>query len=421
MHDIRFIRENPEQFDGALKNRGLSPIADRILQLDKQHRQILTDLQNYQSQRNAIAKAFGDAKRNGESTDSIALESEKIKQHISVLEETSRLEEQKLHDILAGIPNLQADDVPVGSDEHANVEVSRWGMPKTFSFTPKQHYELGEALGLMDFETAAKISGARFVLLKGQLSRLERAIGQFMLDTHGTEFGYTEVTPPLLVNDASMFGTGNLPKFGEDAFKTNYGHWLIPTSEVSLTNIVAGDILNPDQLPIRMTAYTPCFRAEAGSAGRDTRGMIRNHQFTKVELVSITTPEQSEAEHERMTSAAESILQKLNLPYRKMLLSTGDMGFQAKKTYDLEVWLPGPQAYREISSCSNCGDFQARRMNARFKKDQDKPQFVHTLNGSGLAVGRTLIAVLENYQEADGSITIPEVLHKYTNFDRIGG
>ena len=421
MHDIRFIRENPEQFDELLKNRGLSPIADRIMQLDKQHRQILTDLQTYQSQRNTIAKAFGDAKRNGEPTDSIALESEKIKQHINVLEETSRLEEQKLHDVLAGIPNLPANDVPIGSDEHANVEVSRWGTPRSFSFTPKQHYELGEALGLMDFETASKLSGARFVLLKGALSRLERAIAQFMLDSHGTEFGYTEVTPPLLVNDASMFGTGNLPKFGEDAFKTNYGHWLIPTSEVSLTNIVAGDILNPEHLPIRMTAYTPCFRAEAGSAGRDTRGMIRNHQFTKVELVSITTPEQSDVEHERMTSAAESILQKLNLPYRKMLLSTGDMGFCAKKTYDLEVWLPGPKAYREISSCSNCGDFQSRRMNARFRKDQDKPQFVHTLNGSGLAVGRTLIAVLENYQEADGSITIPEVLRKYTNFDKIGG
>ena len=421
MHDIRFIRENPEQFDELLKTRGLLPVAERIMQLDKQHRQILTDLQNYQSQRNAIAKAFGDAKRNGESTDSIALESEKIKQHIGILEETSRLEEHKLHDILAGIPNLPASDVPIGSDEHANVEVSSWGAPKSFSFTPKQHYELGEALGLMDFETAAKISGARFVLLKGALSKLERAIAQFMLDSHETEFGYLEITPPLLVNDAAMFGTGNLPKFGDDAFHTSHNHWLIPTSEVCLTNMVAGDTLQQQQLPLRFTAYTPCFRAEAGAAGRDTRGMIRNHQFTKVELVSITTPDQSDAEHERMTSAAESILQKLNLPYRKMLLSTGDMGFCAKKTYDLEVWLPGPQAYREISSCSNCGDFQSRRMNTRYRRDnQDKPQFVHTLNGSGLAVGRTLIAVLENYQEADGSITIPEALRKYTNFDKIG-
>jgi seryl-tRNA synthetase len=272
----------------------------------------------------------------------------------------------------------------------------------------------------MDFETAAKLSGSRFVVLKGGLARLERAIGQFMIDLHTNEHGYTEVSPPLLVRDAAMFGTGQL-HLKDDMFQTNHNHWLIPTSEVCLTNMVAGDILNPQELPIRVTAYTPCFRAEAGAAGRDTRGMIRNHQFTKVELVSITTPEQSEAEHERMTSAAESILQKLNLPYRKMLLSTGDMGFCAKKTYDLEVWLPGPQAYREISSCSNCGDFQARRMNTRYRSDQPKPQYVHTLNGSGLAVGRTLIAILENYQEADGSITIPEALRKYTNFDRIGG
>lgn len=420
MHDIRFIRENPEQFDEKLKTRGLSPIADRILQLDKQHRQILTDLQTYQSQRNTIAKAFGDAKRNGEPTDTIALESEKIKQHISVLEDTAREEEQKLFNILAGIPNLPADDVPAGLNEETNKEVLKWGVPRTFTFTPKQHYELGEALGLMDFEVATKLSGARFVLLKGALSRLERALAQFMLDIHCNEFGYTEITPPLLVNDAAMFGTGNLPKFGDDAFQTNHKHWLIPTSEVCLTNIVAEDILPHQSLPTRFTAYTPCFRAEAGAAGRDTRGMIRNHQFTKVELVSITSPEQSEMEHERMTSAAESILQKLDLPYRKMLLCSGDMGFSARKTYDLEVWLPGPQAYREISSCSNCGDFQARRMNARYRNEQGKPQFVHTLNGSGLAVGRTLIAVLENYQEADGSIKIPEILQKYTGFSRIG-
>lgn len=421
MHDIRFIRENPEQFDNLLKTRGLPPISDRIMQLDKQHRQILTDLQNYQSQRNTIAKEFGEAKRKGEPTDSIALESEKIKQHISILEETSKEEEQKLHGILASTPNLPASETPIGPDEHANVEVAKWGKPREFAFTPKQHYDLGESLGLMDFETAAKLSGARFVLLKGQLSKLERALAQFMLDIHCNEFGYTEITPPLLVNDAAMFGTGNLPKFGDDAFQTNHNHWLIPTSEVCLTNMVAGDILPQLQLPMRFTAYTPCFRAEAGAAGRDTRGMIRNHQFTKVELVSIATPEQSDAEHERMTSAAESILQKLNLPYRKMLLCSGDMGFSARKTYDLEVWLPGPQAYREISSCSNCGDFQARRMNTRYRDEQGKPQFVHTLNGSGLAVGRTLIAVLENYQEEDGSITIPEALSPYTGFDRIGG
>lgn len=421
MHDIRFIRENPEQFDNLLKTRGLPPISDRIMQLDKQHRQILTDLQNYQSQRNTIAKEFGEAKRKGEPTDSIALESEKIKQHISILEETSKEEEQKLHGILASTPNLPASETPIGPDEYANVEVAKWGKPREFAFTPKQHYDLGESLGLMDFETAAKLSGARFVLLKGQLSKLERALAQFMLDIHCNEFGYTEITPPLLVNDAAMFGTGNLPKFGDDAFQTNHNHWLIPTSEVCLTNMVAGDILPQLQLPMRFTAYTPCFRAEAGAAGRDTRGMIRNHQFTKVELVSIATPEQSDAEHERMTSAAESILQKLNLPYRKMLLCSGDMGFSARKTYDLEVWLPGPQAYREISSCSNCGDFQARRMNTRYRDEQGKPQFVHTLNGSGLAVGRTLIAVLENYQEEDGSITIPEALRPYTGFDRIGG
>lgn len=422
MLDIRFIRENPDYFDELLKRRGILSMADRILQLDKQHRQILTDLQAYQSQRNTLAKAFGDAKRQGAPTDELAHESEKIKQHISILEDTSRIEEQKMHDILASIPNLPAEDVPIGVGEEQNVEIIRWGNPRFFTFTPKHHYELGEQLGLMDFETAAKISGARFVLLKGALSKLERAIAQFMLDNHESEFGYTEFTTPLLVNEASMFGTGQLPKFGDDAFQTNHhGHWLIPTSEVPLTNIVAGDILNGYQLPMRFTAYTQCFRAEAGSAGRDTRGMIRNHQFSKVELVSITTPEQSNEEHERMTSAAEDILKKLNLPYRKMLLSTGDMGFNARKTYDLEVWLPGPAAYREISSCSNCGDFQARRMNARYREDHNKPQFVHTLNGSGLAVGRTLIAILENYQEADGSITIPEVLRKFTHFERIGG
>lgn len=428
MHDIRFIRESPQQFDELLRRRGLSPVADKLIQVDKRHRQILTDLQGYQSQRNAIAKVFGEAKCKGELTESIAQESERLKQHISALEEAARTEEYKLHDMLAEIPNLPAEDVPMGASEAENVEVLRWGIPREFSFTAKHHYELGENLELgnnygseMDFTTAAKLSGARFVLLKGALSRLERAIAQFMLDTHTFEFGYTEVTPPLLVNDAAMYGTGQLPKLREDMFQTNHGHWLIPTSEVSLTNMVAGDILDQQQLPLRFTAYTPCFRAEAGAAGRDTRGMIRNHQFTKVELVSITTADQSDKEHERMTSAAESILQKLKLPYRKMLLSTGDMGFCAKKTYDLEVWLPGPKMYREISSCSNCGEFQARRMNSRYRNNQGKTQFVHTLNGSGLAVGRTLIAILENYQEADGSVTIPEVLRKYTNFDRIGG
>lgn len=419
MHDIRFIREFPELFDQLLKNRNLDHASTAILELDKAHRHTLTELQTNQNLRNTNAKAFGDAKRNGESTESIAAESEHLKQKIAILEEEAKHQEQKLHDILSAIPNLAADEVPIGKDETANTEILRWGSPKEFPFTPKHHYELGEALGLMDFATAAKLSGSRFVLLKGELSRLERSLGQFMLDIHTKEFGYTEITPPLLVNDSAMFGTGQLPKFGLDSFLTSHNHWLIPTSEVSLTNMVAGDILSETQLPMRVTAYTPCFRAEAGAAGRDTRGMIRNHQFNKVELVSITTPEQSNAEHERLTNSAESILQKLNLPYRKMLLSTGDMGFCAKKTYDLEVWLPGAQDFREISSCSNCGDFQARRMNTRYRASDSKPHFVHTLNGSGLAVGRTLIAVLENYQEADGSITIPEILQPYTGFSKI--
>ncbi len=420
MHDIRFIREFPEVFDQLLKQRNLLPAATTILAIDTHHRQILTDLQACQSQRNAQAKAFGDAKRTGESVDAITTTSENLKQKIAGLEEAARLEAQNLHDILAVIPNLAASDVPVGKDETANVEVLAWGTPKVFAFTPKHHYELGEALGLMDFTTATKLSGARFVLLKGALSKLERALGQFMLDIHTLEFGYTEITPPLLVNDAAMYGTGQLPKLRADMFLTDHGHWLIPTAEVSLTNMVANDILNQSQLPMRVTAYTPCFRSEAGAAGRDTRGMIRNHQFSKVELVSITTPDHADAEHERLTGAAEAILQKLELPYRKMLLATGDMGFCAKKTYDLEVWLPGPQAYREISSCSNCGDFQARRMNARYRNQDGKPQFVYTLNGSGLAVGRTLVAVLENYQAADGSITLPEILHPYTGFAKIG-
>ncbi len=419
MHDIRFIREFPDVFDKLLSNRNLEAAATTILEFDKVHRQTLTDLQSLQSQRNAHARAFGEAKRKGEQTDKIAEEGEVLKHAIVSFEERAKLEEQKLHDILAAIPNLAADDVPIGKDETANLEVLKWGVPKDFSFVPKNHYELGEALGLMDFSTATKLSGARFVLLKGELSRIERSLAHFMLDIHTKEFGYTEITPPLLVNDAAMFGTGQLPKLRHDMFLTSHNHWLIPTSEVCLTNMIAGDVLSEAQLPMRVTAYTPCFRAEAGAAGRDTRGMIRNHQFTKVELVSITTPEQSNAEHERLTSAAELILQRLNLPYRKMLLSTGDMGFCSKKTYDLEVWLPGPQDYREISSCSNCGDFQARRMNARYRNNDGKPHFVHTLNGSGLAVGRTLIAILENYQEEDGSITIPEILRPYTGFDRI--
>lgn len=419
MHDIRYIREHPGDFDRHLARRGLEVRSSEILDLDSQHRETLTQLQQLQSTRNNLAKAFADAKRNGLSTDLIAKQSEDLKNAIVENEHAAKSQEQKLHEILGILPNLPAADVPDGDAEEDNKEILKWGEIKSFSFTPKQHYELGESLGLMDFETAAKMSGARFVLLKGKLSRLERAIAQFMLDEHGKHFGYTEVTPPLLVNDSAMFGTGQLPKFRDDQFLTTHGLWLIPTAEVNITNIVSQSSLPLDSLPIRYTAYTPCFRAEAGAAGRDTRGMIRNHQFTKVELVSITTPESSEAEHEHMTNAAENILQKLQLPYRKLVLCAGDFGFCAKKTYDLEVWLPGANAYREISSCSNCGDFQARRMNARYRNSEGKLAFVHTLNGSGLAVGRTLVAILENYQNADGSINIPEVLKPYTGFDKI--
>ena len=321
---------------------------------------------------------------------------------------------EELDGLLASLPNLPAPEVPDGTDEHGNVEVRRWGNPRDFAFVPKQHFELGEALGLMDFGRAAKIAGARFTVLKGALARMERALGALMLDTHTLEFGYTEVVPPALVNDAAMFGTGNLPKFSEDLFRTTDGRWLVPTAEVPLTNLTADEILDEAALPLRWTAFTPCFRSEAGSAGRDTRGMIRQHQFSKVEMVSIAHPDQSDAEHERMTKAAETILQKLKLPYRAMLLCAGDMGFGARKTYDLEVWLPGQQAYREISSCSNCGEFQARRMKTRFRPTEGKGnRNVHTLNGSGLAVGRTMVAVLENYQQGNGAIEVPEALRPY--------
>lgn len=416
MHDIRFIRNTPDVFDFGLKRRGLEPQAAHILSLDTQYREALTALQSLQSERNQIAKQFGQLKQKGEDTSALSARSEAIKADMQRLELESNALDMQLNEILISLPNLPGENTPEGRDEADNVLTRTVGEPGKFSFTPKQHFELGEDLGMMDFERGAKLSGARFVVLKGALARLERALGQFMLDVHTTEFGYTEINPPLMVHDKVMFGTGQLPKFREDQFQTNTGHWLIPTAEVVLTNLVADDIVNEADLPLRYTGYTPCFRAEAGAAGRDTRGMIRQHQFTKVELVSITTPEQAEAEHERMTNAAEAILQKLKLPYRLMTLCTGDMGFSAIKTYDLEVWLPGQDAYREISSCSNCGDFQGRRMNARFRKnDGEKPQFVHTLNGSGLAVGRTLVAVLENYQQADGSIKVPDVLLPYMN------
>ncbi len=416
MFDIKFIRENPDAFDAGLARRGLAPRAGEILALDEDARKFTHTLNEMQERRNASSKLIGQAKAKGDEAEFNRLreEVERIKTQMPAAEAEQKKFQDKIRDILSGIPNIPADDVPQGEDETANVEIRKHGEPKRAN-NAKEHFDIGEALGQMDFETAAKMSGARFVLLKGQFARLERALASFMLDLHTGEFGYTECAPPLLVKDEALYGTGQLPKFAEDLFKSTGDHWLIPTAEVSLTNIVNGDILDAEDLPLRFTAWTPCFRSEAGSAGRDTRGMIRLHQFSKVELVSITAPDQSSAEHERMTGAAEEVLKRLELPFRTMVLSTGDMGFGARKTYDIEVWLPGQNAYREISSCSNCGDFQARRMNARFraKDDRKKINFVHTLNGSGLAVGRTLVAVLENYQQADGSVAIPDALKPY--------
>jgi len=415
--DIKWIRENPETFDEGLRKRGLEPLSARLLAIDEERRKVLTSLQGAQSRRNAASKEIGKAKaaKDEERAQALMKEVADLKEVIQQGEAKAKEIEERLNAELAQIPNLPLPDVPVGPDETGNVEVRRVGDPPRFDFEPKQHFEIGEALGLMDFETAAKLSGSRFVVLKGALARLERALAAFMLDLHTTEFGYIEASPPLLVRDDAAFGTGNLPKFAEDLFQTTNGYWLIPTAEVSLTNFVREEILDEAQLPIRLTAWTPCFRSEAGAAGKDTRGMIRQHQFTKVELVSITTPEQSLAEHERMTACAEEVLKRLGLPYRTVLLCTGDMGFASQKTYDIEVWLPGQNTYREISSCSVCGDFQARRMNARYRRKDGKLEFVHTLNGSGLAVGRTLIAVLENYQQADGSVLVPEVLRPYMN------
>jgi seryl-tRNA synthetase len=413
--DIKWIRDNAEAFDAGLKSRGLEPQSAALIEIDEERRANLVKLQDAQARRNAASKEIGKAK--GAKDDALAAklmaEVAELKDTISKGEEEERRLDTVLTEALSVIPNSPRVDVPVGKDETGNMEVRRVGTPKTFDFAPKQHFEIGEALGLMDFETAGKVSGARFVFLKGALARLDRAIGSFMLDLHTGTFGYTETNPPLLVRDDAAYGTGNLPKFAEDLFQTTNGYWLIPTAEVSLTNVVRDRILDEAELPMRMTAWTPCFRSEAGAAGRDTRGMIRQHQFSKVELVSITTPEESAAEHERMTNCAEEVLKRLGLPYRTMLLCTGDMGFASQKTYDIEVWLPGQDAYREISSCSVCGDFQARRMGARFRAKDGKPQFVHTLNGSGLAVGRTLVAVLENYQQADGSVIIPEALQPY--------
>lgn len=412
MHDLKWIRENPAAFDAGLARKGLEPRSAEILALDAERRSVQTRVQEMQARRNEASKQIGMLKKQGQDASAVMEEVAKLKDDVPALEVKDRELGEQLDAILASLPNLPAADVPDGPDEDHNVELRKWGTPRVFDFEPKEHDFLGTALGLMDFDGAAKLSGARFVVLKGKLARLERALAQFMLDTQTEEHGYTEVNPPTLVKDSALFGTGQLPKFGEDLFKTSTGHWLIPTAEVPLTNLVGDSIVDEAALPIRMTALTPCYRSEAGAAGKDTRGMIRQHQFWKVEMVSITHPDRSEEEHERMTKCAETILQRLGLPYRVIVLCTGDMGFSSQKTYDIEVWLPGQDRYREISSCSNCGDFQARRMKARFKSDKGN-RLVHTLNGSGLAVGRTLVAVLENYQQADGSIVVPEVLRGY--------
>ena len=415
MHDIRLIRENPEAFDAGLARRGVAPSAQALIALDSQRRAVATKMQEAQNRRNEASKAIGAAKARKAEDEAAALMAEvaEIKQTLPALEQEERDLDLRQRDELARLPNIPVAEVPEGEDEAGNVEVSRWGTPRSFDFKPKEHADLGPALGL-DFETGAAIAGARFTFLRGQMARLARALGQFMLDTQTGKHGFTECAPPLLVKDEAVFGTGQLPKFTEDLFKTTDGRWLIPTAEVSLTNAVREQILAESALPLRMTALTPCFRSEAGSAGKDTRGYIRQHQFDKVELVTICRAEDSEVEHEKMTAAAEAILQALDLPYRKMLLCAGDMGFTARKTFDLEVWLPGQDAFREISSVSNCGDFQGRRMNARYRPEGAKgTEFVHTLNGSGLAVGRTLVAVLENYQQADGSVDVPAALQPY--------
>lgn len=468
MHDIRLIRENPEAFDAGLARRGLSSSAQALLALDAERRAVATRMQEAQARRNEASRAIGAAMGKGDTSAAEALKAEvaSLKDELPALEERDRRLLAELNGRLAALPNLPAEDVPEGEDEAGNVEISRWGTPRSFAFQPKEHADIGPALGL-DFETGALLSGARFTFLRGQMARLHRALAQFMLDRQTVDNGYTECNVPLLVKDEAAYGTTQLPKFAEDLFWTPRSFdrneisaklfgmiaerfrddmherdfesiadsvaedfvnelpnprdrlWMIPTAEVSLTNAVREQILPDAALPVRMTALTPCFRSEAGAAGRDTRGFIRQHQFEKVELVSIARPDESDTEHERMTACAEGILRALDLPYRKVLLCAGDMGFAARKTYDLEVWLPGQGAYREISSCSNCGDFQARRMNARYRPASDsggekaKPEFVHTLNGSGLAVGRTLVAVLENYQQADGSVVVPEVLRPY--------
>jgi seryl-tRNA synthetase len=414
MFDVKWIRDNPDAFDRGLARRGLPPHAAGIVALDEKWRAAETTAQDIQARRNRVAKEIGGAKARGEDLAPLLARVASDKEGQAASEHEAARLRRIIEDELAALPNIPAEDVPDGTDEHGNRLVRSHGTPPSFDFAAKEHFELGEALGLMDFARAGKLSGARFVVLKGQLARLERAIGQFMIDLQTDEFGYTEISPPLMVRDEAAFGTGSLPKFGEDLFKTTTGLWLIPTAEVPLTNLVADEILDEAALPLRFTAWTPCFRSEAGAAGKDTRGMIRQHQFEKVELVSIAHPDRSGEEHERMTACAEEVLKRLGLAYRVMLLCTGDMGFASRKTYDIEVWLPGQRGYREISSCSNCGEFQARRMKARFRPAEGKgTRFVHTLNGSGLAVGRTLIAVLENYQRADGKVAVPDALRPY--------
>jgi len=414
MFSVKWIREHGDAFDAGLARRGVEPHADRVIALDARRREVQTAFQERQQARNRISKEIGAARGRGEDASELVARVGALKDEAQALDREEKALAADLDELLVGLPNLPDDDVPDGADESANVEIRRWGEQALVDGSAKQHFEIGEALGLMDFERAARLSGSRFVVLSGALARLERALAAFMLDMHTNEFGYTETAPPLLVRDAAAFGTGNLPKFEEDLFHTTDGFWLIPTAEMPLTNLVSGDILEEDALPLRFTAYTPCFRAEAGAAGKDTRGMLRQHQFSKVELVSVTRPEDSEAEHERMTACAEEVLKRLGLAYRVVVLCAGDMGFSARKTYDIEVWLPGQGRYREISSCSNCWDFQARRMNARYRRAGERQtSFVHTLNGSALAVGRTLVAVLENYQREDGGVAVPEALRPY--------
>ena len=421
MHDIKWIREEPRGLVDALVRRGTieaeaQALVDGLIALDERRRTGIGKLEELQARRNAASKEIGAAKKDGQNDRAEALMAEvaALKTDIPALEEDVKAAEAELFEKLSAIPNAPLAEVPFGKDEHDNVEFTRFGEKRAYAFTPKQHFEIGEALGQMDFEAAAKLSGARFVVLKNKLARLERAIGQFFIDTHTTEHGYMEVAPPVLVRDEAMFGTAQLPKFREDQFPAGEGFWLIPTAEVPLTNLVAQSILSEEELPLRLTALTPCFRAEAGAAGRDTRGMIRQHQFNKVEMVSITTPEKSLEEQERMLACAQAVLKKLDLHHRVVTLCTGDMGFASTRTFDIEVWLPGQDAYREISSVSTCSDFQARRMNARYRpKDAKSPRFVHTLNGSGVAVGRAMVAILENYQNEDGSVTVPDVLVPY--------